>query len=88
MRWVLVLVVAGGLVYAFRDSFTGLLETKVSAETPRGAIRLFTQGLIDRNEAAVLAHCKADVEEQDRFKKKNWSPDCKRHETTSDLCTL
>ena len=64
MRWVLVLLVIGGLAYAFRDSFSGMLETKVSGETPRGAVRLFTQGLIDRNEAAVIAHCKTGAEEQ------------------------
>jgi hypothetical protein len=66
VRWVLVLVVLGGLVFAFRDSFSGMLKTEGNTTTPRGAIRLFTQGLIDRDEAAVVAQCKPGREEQGR----------------------
>lgn len=66
VRWVLALVVIGGLLYAFRGSFSGMLKSEASGETPRGAIELFTQGLIERNEAAVLAQCEAGAEEQGR----------------------
>jgi len=51
-------------------------------------VRSFLNSLGLRPRKVGMIPAKADVEEQDRFKKKNWSPDCKRHETTSELCTL
>ena len=50
-------------------------------------VRKFLNSLGLRPRKVGMIPAKADVEEQDRFKKKNWSPDCKRHETTSELCT-
>lgn len=51
-------------------------------------MRRFLNSLGLRPRKVGMIPARADVEEQDRFKKKNWSPDCKKHETTSELCTL
>ncbi len=51
-------------------------------------VRRFLNSLGLRPRKVGMIPAKADVEEQDRFKKKNWSPGCERHETTSELCTL
>ena len=50
-------------------------------------VRKFLNSLGLRPRKVGMIPAKADVQKQDCFKKKNWSPACRRHETVSELCT-
>jgi len=50
-------------------------------------VRKFLNSLGLRPRKVGMIPAKADVKEQERFKKKNWSPGCRRHETVSELCS-
>lgn len=51
-------------------------------------VRLFLNSLGLRPRKVGMIPAKADVEEQERFKKKNWNPDCRRRGIINGLCTL
>ena len=50
-------------------------------------VRKFLESLGLRPRKIGMIPAKADVEEQGRFKKKNWSRDCRRRGRMSELCT-
>lgn len=50
-------------------------------------VRNFLNSLDLRPRKVGMIPAKADVEEQDRFKKKSWSPGFRKHKTVSELCT-
>jgi transposase len=50
-------------------------------------VRKFLDSLGLRPRKIGMIPAKADLEEQDRFKKKNWSRDCRRRGRMSELCT-
>ncbi len=50
-------------------------------------VRKFLDSLGLRPRKVGMIPAKADVEEQDRFKIKNWSRDCRRRGRMSELCT-
>lgn len=50
-------------------------------------VRKFLDSLGLRPRKVGMIPAKADVEEQERFKKKNWSRDCRRRGRMSELCT-
>ena len=50
-------------------------------------VRKFLDSLGLRPRKIGMIPAKADVEEQERFKKKNWNRDCRRRGRMSELCT-
>ena len=65
----------------------GKIEEMTGIRRGPTQVRNFLNSLGLRPRKVGMIPAKADVEEQDRFKKKNWSPDYRRHEIISGLCT-